>query len=291
MTGAMVCPGGPWADEKQNALPLRPNGYSRALKHEEGNASATQQFRVCEPANARIQPRGSHQAIQKAYVTLSGQPEAWQRMRGLEQMRQAGGMHQVTPGQTGPRQQSVNRFINSARPMKIPRCARRPQFLSVGAPVPETAPDWPSGVSHNDLQAKVEKLKAGLRSKLGTFYSREGLPEEIDIMTRRLLSSRLNESLTFIQCRVDSIVECKVAGKAGEHIACGTVSLKLFLSPWFFILHLVFMVFSLFRLSLTLAIIGNSSRYAERERIEPSVTLIITAYNEERRIEKNWKTQ
>jgi predicted Zn-dependent protease len=144
--------------EKSKCFAAAAQCYSRALKHEEGNAALLNNF-----AYASLQTPGFNReevikAIQKAYVTLSGRPEVLQTY--AEALNKCGKpaecikLLQDKPAQT---KQSVNLLYQLGEAYENTGDARGAlSSFRLALQFPETAPDWPSGVSHNDLQAKVE---------------------------------------------------------------------------------------------------------------------------------------
>jgi predicted Zn-dependent protease len=150
--------------EKSKCYTAAVQFYSRALKQDDGNAALLNNF-----AYASLQTPGFNReevlkAVQKAYLSLSGRPEVLQTY--AEALNKCGKpaecikLLQDKPAQT---KQSVNLLYQLGTAYESTGDQRGAlSSFRLALQFPETAPDWPDGVSHSDLQARVEKLKAGL---------------------------------------------------------------------------------------------------------------------------------
>jgi predicted Zn-dependent protease len=102
--------------------------------------------------------------VQKAYLSLSGRPEVLQTY--AEALNKCGKpaecikLLQDKPAQT---KQSVNLLYQLGTAYENTGDQRGAlSSFRLALQFPETSLDWPAGVSRNDLQAKVEKLKASM---------------------------------------------------------------------------------------------------------------------------------
>jgi predicted Zn-dependent protease len=150
--------------EKSKCYAVAVQCYSHALKHDENNAALLNNF-----AYASLQTPGFNReevlkAIQKAYLSLSGRVEVLETY--VEALNKCGKpaecikFLQDKPAQT---KQSVNLLYQLGTAYESTGDVRGAlSSFRLALQFPETSPDWPEGISHNDLQVKVEKLKAGL---------------------------------------------------------------------------------------------------------------------------------
>jgi predicted Zn-dependent protease len=150
--------------DKSKQFPISVQCYSRALKQDPNNAAYLNNF-----AYASLQTPGFNReevlkAVQKAYLSLSASPEVLETY--AEALNKCGKpaecikFLQDKPAQT---KQNVNLLYQLGTAYESTGDVRGAlSSFRLALQFPETSPNWPEGVTHNDLQAKVEKLKAGL---------------------------------------------------------------------------------------------------------------------------------